>query len=149
MSAFTALTRATYAIEEMLSGQYYSLGLTPRQFYVLEELLRCGPQATGDIAEKVSFGDSTMSTVARNLVKAGLVTRREDERDGRKCIIALTREGRAAVEEALPRRAEIVHARMATLGKREQENLERMCDKLAECDPVKFVREIMRKEEEE
>ena len=46
------------------------------------------------------------------------------------------------VERILPKRGKVLRAKMCVLGKREQENLDRMCRKLAEGDAVKFALEM-------
>jgi len=66
-----------------------------------------------------------------------------------KAVVHLTREGKELIERILPKRAKILRAKMCVLGKREQENLDRLCRKLAEGDEVKFVREITAVDEEE
>lgn len=142
LATYASLARAVHALDDLLDRQCEAFDLTSSQFRVLEHLLLHGPAATGELASRVMFGDSTISVVTRNLESAGLVVRRADKADGRKAIVHLTDEGKKLVESILPKRGKVLRARMCVLGKREQENLERMCRKLAEGDPVKFVLEV-------
>lgn len=142
LATYASLARAVHELDDLLDRQCEAFGLTSSQFLVLEHLLLHGPVATGELASSVMFGDSTISVVTRNLEGAGLVVRRGDKADGRKAIVHLTAEGKKLVEGILPKRGKVLRARMCVLGKREQENLERMCRKLAEGDPVKFVLEV-------
>ena len=149
MATYMSLARAVHSLDMVLDGQCESLGLSPSQFRVLEHLRLFGPMATGELADSIRFGDSTISVVTRNLERSGLVVRRAHESDGRKAIVHLTRAGKELIERILPKRAKILRAQMCVLGKREQENLEHLCGKLEEGDVVKFVMEITAVDEEE
>lgn len=149
LATYASLARAVHSLDELLERQCDTFGLTSSQFRVLERLLLYGPVATGELASSVMFGDSTISVVTRNLENAGLVVRRADKTDGRKAIVHLTPEGKKMVERILPKRGKVLRAKMCVLGKREQENLDRMCRKLAEGDAVKFALEMTMDDEDE
>jgi DNA-binding MarR family transcriptional regulator len=142
LATYASLARAVHTLDDLLEQQCAQFGLTSSQFRVLEHLLLQGPTATGELASSVMFGDSTISVVTRNLESDGFVVRRPDKTDGRKAIVHLTAEGKKFVERILPKRGKVLRARMCVLGKREQENLERMCRTLAEGDAIKFALEI-------
>ena len=142
LATYANLARAVHSLDDLLERQCDTFGLTSSQFRVLEYLRLYGPVATGELASSVMFGDSTISVVTRNLESAGLVVRRADKTDGRKAIVHLTPEGKKMVEKILPKRGKVLRAKMCVLGKGEQENLDRMCRKLAEGDAVKFALEM-------
>jgi MarR family transcriptional regulator, 2-MHQ and catechol-resistance regulon repressor len=142
VATYTSLERALYSLSGTLDRQCENLGLSPSQFRVLEYLQRYGAMPTGDLAAGVMFGDSTISVVVKNLESEGLVERRAHETDGRKSVVDLTSEGKELIERILPKRAKVLRAQMCVLGKREQENLERICLKLAKGDAVKFILEM-------
>jgi MarR family transcriptional regulator, 2-MHQ and catechol-resistance regulon repressor len=142
LATYKSLARAVYSLDDLLDRQCEFLGLSPSQYRVLEHLLFYGPIATGELAAKIMFGDSTISVVTKNLERSGLVVRRADQTDSRKAIVHLTAEGKSVVQNILPKRARVLRAKMCVLGKREQENLSRLCLKLAEGDPVKFMIEM-------
>ncbi len=142
LATYASLERAVRSLDDLLDRQCEMFGLTSSQFRVLEHLLLYGPMATGELAGRIMFGDSTISVVTRNLEADGYLVRRADKADGRKAIVHLTAEGKKVVERILPKRGKVLRAKMCVLGKREQENLDRMCRKLAEGDAVKFALEI-------
>jgi len=146
---YASLRRALHALDNLMDHQCAAWGLSQCQFRVLEHLLESGPIATGELAESILFGDSTISVVTRNLARAGLLTRRTDENDKRKAIVQLTPKGRKLVEDMMPERAEYLRAKTCVLGKREEEYLIYLCQKLAAGDPIKFVLEISAAEREE
>jgi MarR family 2-MHQ and catechol resistance regulon transcriptional repressor len=149
LATYMSLARALHSLDMILDGQSESYGLSRSQFRVLEHLRLHGPMATGKLADRILFGDSTISVVTRNLQRSGLVVRRAHETDGRKAIVHLTREGKELIEEILPKRAKLLRAKLCVLGKREQQNLSHLCEKLAEGDEVKFVMEITAVDEDE
>jgi len=146
LETYASLARALHSLDRLLDNQSATFGLSPSQWRVLEYLLLSGPMATGELAERVMCGSSTVSVITRNLARAGLLTRRAHPSDGRKEVVQLTREGRELVEKILPKRAKVLRARMCVLGKREEEHLDRLCRKLAEGDAVRFVMEMTRED---
>jgi MarR family transcriptional regulator, 2-MHQ and catechol-resistance regulon repressor len=149
LGTYASLTRAVYSLDDLLNRQCEFFELSPSQYRVLEHLLLFGPMATGELAGRIMFGDSTISVVTKNLESWGLVVRRAHETDGRKAIVDLSDEGRKLIEQILPKRAKILRAKMCVLGKREEENLERLCRKLAQGDAVAFMLEITAVDEDE
>ena len=142
LALYASLERALYSLDELLDNQCATYGLSRSQYRVLEHLFLYGAMATGRLAGRVLFGESTISVVTRNLAKVGLLVRRGDEADGRKAIVHLTEVGKELVGEILPKRAKLLRAKMCVLGKHEQEHLARLCGKLAQGDAVKFMMEI-------
>lgn len=72
--------------------------LTLSQFGVLEALYNKGCLSVGEVKRLVLSSDGTMPVVVRNLVKAGLIVRRQDVADHRRYLLELTDKGRAVVE---------------------------------------------------
>ena len=149
VAAYNYLVHANETIDLLLENQLRSFGLTPSQYHVLEALLLAGPMSQADLAQRIFRYDSSVHVVLRGLGKHGLVLRRAHETDGRKIAIDLTPEGRKLIAKLYPLHARLIRARMTVLGKREQEMLLRLCKKLAEGDPVRFVLELMSVDEDE
>jgi len=141
LALYASLERALYSLDELLDNQCASYGLSRSQYRVLEHLFLYGAMATGALAGRILFSESTISVVTRNLAKLGLLFRGDDESDGRKAIVHLTDEGKNLAGEIL-KRAKVLRAKMCVLGKHEQEHLDRLCRKLAQGDAVKFMMEI-------
>lgn len=146
LALYASLERALYSVDELLDNQCATFGLSRSQYRVLEHLFLYGPMATGRLAGRVLFGESTISVVTRNLAKVGLLVRRDDEADGRKAIVHLTDVGKELVGEILPKRAKLLRPKMCVLGKHEQEHMARLCEKLLRGDAVQFMLEISRED---
>lgn len=87
-----------------LVAMYRTLGLFERdavccgsvtipQCVVLEALLD-GPSEVGPLAERVGSSPSAMTRLVDGLVHRGLLERERDERDRRRVLVRLSREGR-------------------------------------------------------
>lgn len=68
------------------------------QASVLGRLDRDGPRSIGELAAIESVRPQSMSQTINELESDGLIERRPDERDGRRTQIALTPEGRSALD---------------------------------------------------
>jgi DNA-binding MarR family transcriptional regulator len=66
---------------------------------VLGRLDREGPQSVSDLAAKERVRHQSMAQTVRDLESDGFVERRPDPTDGRRALVALTTEGRAALAE--------------------------------------------------
>lgn len=84
-------------------------GLTTPQLLVLRAVAREGGASPTTIARHVHLSQATITNIVDRLEKAGLVTRRRDDRDRRVVIVSLTDAGKARLEEAPePLQAEFV-----------------------------------------
>ena len=72
----------------------------------------------------------------------GLVVRKPHEGDKRVAEIHLTPDGQKLIAETFPLHAMLVRAQMSVLDTREQETLIRLCRKLTQGDPGKFILEL-------
>jgi DNA-binding MarR family transcriptional regulator len=149
LAAYAEFEGATAKLNLLLDNQLRGFGLTEGQFRILETLLQAGPMSQAEIGQRISRHDSDIHVVAANLERRGLIARRAHDTDRRKVSVHLTPEGRKLITKFLPHRAKLVRAQMAVLSCRALETLRRLCRKLAEGDPVKFVLEMTRADADE
>jgi MarR family 2-MHQ and catechol resistance regulon transcriptional repressor len=146
LGAYNQLSAALASLNQLLENQLYGFNLTTGQLQVLEAVLRRGPMNQAELAAHTWRTDGDIYQVLQRLTRRGLVVRRAHETDGRKRTVHLTPEGRKLITKVLPLREGVIRARMSVLTKREQLHLERICRKLAEGDPVKFVLQLTRED---
>jgi MarR family transcriptional regulator, 2-MHQ and catechol-resistance regulon repressor len=146
LAAYSQLAAALGRLNQLLENQLHGFRLTTGQFQVLDTLLRLGPMNQAELAANTWRTDGDVYQVLQRLVPRGLVVRRAHETDGRKRTVHLTPEGRKLITKVLPLREGVIRARMSVLKKREQQQLERLCSKLAEGDPVKFMLQLTRED---
>lgn len=99
---FAAVSRTRNLLFRDAGTPIRAHGLTTTQFEVLEALSAHGPLSVGQIVETVFGTPGNIPVVVRNLERAGLVTRRRSQADGRVTIVELTDLGRARIEETYP-----------------------------------------------
>jgi DNA-binding MarR family transcriptional regulator len=146
MATHAELTEAMGRLNQLLENQLRGFGLTTGQFQVLETLARGGPMTQAQLAAHTWRLDGDVHQVLKRLTRRGLAVQQAHETDGRKHTVHLTPEGRKLTTKVLALREEVIRARMSALTKREQQVLERLCRKLAEGDPVKFVLQLARED---
>ncbi len=142
--AYGELAAAVRRLNELLDSQLRGFDLTTGQFQVLEAIVQRGPMNQAQLGACTQRTDGDVYQVLQRLASRGLVARRTHDTDRRKRNVHLTPEGRKLITKVLPLREGVIRARMSVLTKREQMNLARLCGKLAEGDPVKFVLQLVR-----
>lgn len=97
---------ALYAASRAVTARYRpmleELGLTYPQYLVMMLLWETDHQTVGQLGSRLALDSGTLSPLLKRLTAAGLVTRHRRVEDERSVSIALTDEGRALRERALP-----------------------------------------------
>lgn len=101
-------------------------GLTFGQFMVLEALYHKGPLSVGEVKESILSTAGTIPVIVANMEKAGLLSRKHDEKDRRKSILSLTKKGRDIIREVYPDNAEMIHTAFSVWNDREKGDLKRL-----------------------
>jgi len=83
-----------------LLKQYH---LTVPQFGVLEVLYHLGDMCINDIISKTLSTSGNMTVVIKNLEKAKLINKIQNEKDKRKFLIRITTKGKKLIEEIFPK----------------------------------------------
>jgi DNA-binding MarR family transcriptional regulator len=104
--------------------------LTAPQFSALVKLMQAGPLSQNHLGRLIYLDVATIKGVVERLRARGLVTSKDDPRDGRRHTIALTAAGRRLVESAIPAAAKITQKTLDPLSEKEQETLVRLLKKL-------------------
>ncbi len=142
LAAHTSMIQAKESMAAAQSHQLESFGLTVSQFRVMEALLCGGPMSQSELSVVLFWGQSNTHFLVSKLEGWGLVVRKPLERDKRVAEIHLTPEGQKLIAEAFPLHAMLVRAQMSALETREQETLCRLCRKLTQGDPGRFILEL-------
>jgi DNA-binding MarR family transcriptional regulator len=82
-------------------------GLRIADWRVLAALAAHGPQRLTDISQLTSIETSTTSRLVTRLIRAGLVSRSRNARNGREVVVGLTPQGTRAVAEMTPLAVEL------------------------------------------
>ena len=98
--ALNILHRASQCADELFHIDAGDLDITPRQFAVLERIAEQEGLSQTDLVERTGIDRSTMGGLIQRLLKKRLVVRRRTAGDARTYELAVTIEGRVAVEQA-------------------------------------------------
>jgi DNA-binding MarR family transcriptional regulator len=94
--------------------------LTAPQFSALVKLMQEGPLSQNHLGRLIYLDVATIKGVVERLRARGLVTSKDDPRDARRHMIALTPAGRRLVEAAIPQAAKITERTLEPLSDKEQ-----------------------------
>ena len=97
--ALVAYGQAMRIVDPIRFQLWAERGLTMPQVRVLFELVEADERSAGELAEALSVAPPTITGLTDRLVKQDLVERREDPRDRRVVLLALTDGGRALTAE--------------------------------------------------
>lgn len=131
MELIARLGRAAALGERKIAEEIGRFGLKVGEFDVLAALRRAGTSVTPtELYRSLMLSSGGMTHRIDRLESAGLVERREDERDRRGYRIALTRKGRELIEKAVVAHVENEERLLAALGKSERDTLNGLLRKL-------------------
>lgn len=131
MELIARLGRVAALGERKIAEEIGRFGLKVGEFDVLAALRRAGTSVTPtELYRSLMLSSGGMTHRIDRLESAGLVERREDERDRRGYRIALTRKGRELIEKAVVAHVENEERLLAALGKSERDTLNGLLRKL-------------------
>ena len=96
------LNRVGVRIGELFSARIASYGVTLPMYRVLAALWERPNQRLSDLSDLTTVEISTLSRLVGSMKRAGLVSRRRLEENGRTVAITLTTKGRSLTEELIP-----------------------------------------------
>lgn len=114
-----AVTRLSRRLRQQVAG-----GVTSSQVSALATVERLGTPTLGELAASEQVQPPSMTKMVVGLEAAGLVVRREDDRDGRIVRVALTAEGRRAVQRSRSLRNAYLVRRLRRLSEAERASLQ-------------------------
>ncbi|GIJ44325.1 MarR family transcriptional regulator [Virgisporangium aliadipatigenens] len=102
--AWRAFLRIMVSVRTGTAHDLAAVGLSEPDYEVLSTLSEQPDHAStlGEQADKMGWSRSRLSRHATRMESRGLVTRAEDPSDGRGCVLVLTAQGLAALEDAAP-----------------------------------------------
>ena len=105
-------------------------GLSRAEFVVIYSLGLMTDVTASEIAASTAFPKNTLSRAVNRLAKMGLIQRNEGQTDRRQQNLSLTPQGRAVLDEALPRFVALEAEMLAPLTLVEQETLSALMAKV-------------------
>jgi DNA-binding MarR family transcriptional regulator len=107
----SALARIARSIDRQVSAD----GLTRTWLSVLGTVARKGPIGMGELADVEGLNPTMLSRIVGKMTTEGLLTRVQDERDGRAVLVEVTAEGAALQERLRAERSQLFAERLVEL----------------------------------
>lgn len=131
-----ALVRITGLVRRVGEPHFARYGVSGAQWGVLRSLARLEARGQGEprmneLGDELLVHPPSLSATIDRMVRAGLVTRREDVSDQRTRRIGLTRLGRSRLAAAMPSHNEWVEGMMAALNSTERAMLGTLLERLS------------------
>lgn len=124
------LRRASQRHAALFADAIAPSGLTPTQFAAMVKLRELGPVSQNHLGRLAAMDAATMMGVIRRLIERGWIARTADPAHGRRLLLALTGEGCAVIDDALPRARAITEATLAPLDAAERATLLRLLKRI-------------------
>lgn len=128
----TALRRIIRAIDLQSRQLVRSHGLTGPQALLLKEVMLAESITVGQLADRVSLSQATVTDILLRLERRNLIERQRAEDDKRRVLVRITREGKALMKHAVPLLQESFVNRLSELQPWEQTQLLASLQRLAE-----------------
>jgi DNA-binding MarR family transcriptional regulator len=132
----SAIRRSVGGLARRLRSERADTGISLTKLSVLGRLYRRGSTSARELASLERIQPQSLTRVLADLDKAGFISRRADERDGRRILIDITGSGAATLVEDMRRRdAWLAQALSSEVSATEQEFLRlasRLLERLAE-----------------
>ncbi|GAA3724112.1 MarR family winged helix-turn-helix transcriptional regulator [Gordonia hankookensis] len=107
-------------------------GVTRSEYDVLGALARSDrPLRASEVVSTTMLSGASITKITESLSRRGLLERRKSERDGRVVLLELTAQGRALVDDELPRRLADDERALAGLTPAERESLAALLRKIS------------------
>lgn len=120
LKAMVVFRKAQRTLDAQSSAFFQKANLTPTQFSVLEVLYSKGSMRINKLIGSLLATSGNMTVVLKNMERNGWISRCQDAKDKRACLVQLTPEGKALIETILPEHIKRVEALFSVLTETEQ-----------------------------
>ena len=127
---------ALYHLIRRASHPVHRAEMTPEQYWLLRLLRRRESLSIGEVADALGITGSSATTACKRLEKAGLITRERQTDDERMVRVMLTRPGIERIEAWQQQRRELLTHLLAPLEQHEQDELQRLIERVLEAADV-------------
>lgn len=134
-----ALRRIIRAVDLQSRQLVRSHGLTGPQALLLKEIILAGELTVGQLADRVSLSQATVTDILLRLEKRGLVERQRSSEDKRRVLVHITVAGRRLMKHSLPLLQEAFLDKLNQLQEWEQTQLLASLQRLADMMNVQTL----------
>jgi MarR family transcriptional regulator, organic hydroperoxide resistance regulator len=110
--------------------------MTSEQYWLLRHLRNNGPQSISELAHALEITSGSATVACKRLEKAGFITRERSSDDERVVQVTLTELGRNHIEAGRRQRRESITGLLAGLDQDEQQELQRLVERLLQTADI-------------
>jgi len=133
LKLFLILNRCGLSVNKNIYPIFKKEKITEAQFYVLELLYHKGDLKIKEIVKKTFSSGGTMTVILENLLKEGLIVKKQDEKDRRSSLISITEKGTYLVEKIFSNHILNLDKVLSILEKDEKNSLIHLLKKLGKA----------------
>lgn|SRR3712207_611215 len=119
-SLYHGINKAINAIQRDAEKIFSKYDLTKGQFSIMEVLHKNGESSIGHVQETILMTGGNIPVIVNNLIKKGLLVRKQDESDRRRYLLSLTDEGTQLVSKVIPEHDALIKNFFSVLTKDEK-----------------------------
>ena len=119
-SLYHGINKAINAIQRDAEKIFSKYDLTKGQFSIMEVLHKNGESSIGHVQETILMTGGNIPVIVNNLIKKGLLIRKQDESDRRRYLLSLTDEGTQLVSKVIPEHDALIKNFFSVLTKDEK-----------------------------
>src|SRR3712207_797545 len=132
LKALAVFRKTQRTLDAHSSAFFQKANLTPTQFSVLEVLYSKGSMRINKLIGSLLATSGNMTVVLKNMERNGWISRCQDDKDKRACLVQLTPKGQALIETILPEHIKRVETLFSVLTETEQKQLITLLKKFKE-----------------
>lgn len=120
---YYAISRTINMIKRDAEKIFSKYDLTRGQFSIMEVLHKNGESSIGNVQETILMTGGNIPVIVNNLIKKGLLVRKQDEADRRRYLLSLTDAGNNLISNVIPEHDALIKEFFSSVGSNEKNTL--------------------------
>lgn len=120
---YYAISRTINMIKRDAEKIFSKYDLTRDQFSIMEVLHKNGESSIGNVQETILMTGGNIPVIVNNLIKKGLLVRKQDEADRRRYLLSLTDAGNNLISNVIPEHDALIKEFFSSVGSNEKNTL--------------------------
>lgn len=120
---YYAISRTINMIQRDAEKIFSKYDLTRGQFSIMEVLHKNGELCIGNVQETILMTGGNIPVIVNNLIKKGLLVRKQDEADRRRYLLRLTDAGNNLISKVIPEHDALIKEFFSSVGSNEKNTL--------------------------
>lgn len=120
---YYVISRTINMIQRDSEKIFSKYDITRGQFSIMEVLHKNGELSIGNVQETILMTGGNIPVIVNNLIKKGLLVRKQDEADRRRYLLSLTDAGNNLISKVIPEHDALIKEFFSSVGSNEKNTL--------------------------